>query len=143
MGLSYNTLYMTDKERKAVCNGCGDALDEVYNLPELERKPCPRCGLISRVLQVDVFEKVELHESMRLRHNVLGRAKPQAEIVSGDDLHRKTGIWMKLSRVIDRGKNWYEEIVTNPTTGKVFHRTSHPLTQHIGHGSAKKKGKSS
>lgn len=124
-------------EQKAVCNQCNFQLGEAYNLPELERTPCSRCGSLSRVLQINVSDTVGLHDQVRLRHKVPGRKKPQAEIVSGDDLHRDSGIWMKLSRVIDRGKNWYEEKIINPLTGEVAHHQSHPLDQHIGHGSAK------
>ncbi|OGF92386.1 hypothetical protein A3H04_01495 [Candidatus Giovannonibacteria bacterium RIFCSPLOWO2_12_FULL_43_11c] len=126
---------MSDK--KAVCNQCDSSLDEAYNLPEAERKPCPRCGSLSRALQISVSDMVELRDQVRLRHKVPGRSRPQAEIVSGDDLHRKSGIWMRLSRVIDRGKNWYEEKIVNPSTGKVEHHQSHPLDEHVGHGSAK------
>jgi hypothetical protein len=66
--------------------------------------------------------------------------RPKYEAVQGDDLHRKTGIWMKLTRIIDRANDWYQEIVTNPQTGEEVHKIEEPLSEHRGHGSAKKKG---
>lgn len=68
-----------------------------------------------------------------------GKGKPYYEAVVGDDLHRKTGIWMKLERVIDRAKDWYKEVVTEPKTGKFIHRCEEPLSEHRGHGSAKQR----
>jgi hypothetical protein len=46
---------------------------------------------------------------------------------------------MLLERVIDRAKNWYKKLITDPETGKVVHHCEEPLTDHRGHGSAKKK----
>ena len=55
----------------------------------------------------------------------------------GDSLHRNSGKWMKLRRVIDRDNDWYEETVINPETGNVIHDCNEPLSAHRGHGSAK------
>ncbi len=60
------------------------------------------------------------------------------EQVVGYDLHRKTGRWMRLQRVIDRVNNWYREIIHDPKTGEIVHQTDEPLTEHQGHGDAKK-----
>ncbi|MCG6537661.1 MAG: hypothetical protein L7F78_23840 [Syntrophales bacterium LBB04] len=46
---------------------------------------------------------------------------------------------MKLSRVIDREKDIYYEVVFNPETGEIFHGCQEPLSQHRGHGASKKK----
>jgi len=55
----------------------------------------------------------------------------------GDDLHLKSGKWMKLERLIDRVGDWYREIVTDPENGQIIHFCEEPLSQHYGHGSAK------
>ncbi len=65
--------------------------------------------------------------------------KPFIEVVSGGDLHRKSGRWMKLERVIDREKDQYKEKVTNPQTGEIVHRCEELLSEHRGHGSARKR----
>ena len=45
---------------------------------------------------------------------------------------------MVKKRVIDRGNNWYEEVVVDEETGKVVHENCEPLSDHKGHGSAKR-----
>jgi hypothetical protein len=67
------------------------------------------------------------------------KGKPYIEGKAGDDLHRKTGSWMHLQRIIDRARNWYTEVVTDSETGEVVHRCEEPLSGHRGHGSAKHK----
>jgi hypothetical protein len=76
---------------------------------------------------------------VKLRHEVPGLKRPQAEIVSGEDLHRDSGTWRILERVIDRGKKWYTETIKDSLTGEVIKHTSEPLDKHVGHGSAKHK----
>jgi hypothetical protein len=66
-----------------------------------------------------------------------GKGKPYVEGKAGHDLHRKTGRWMHLQRIVDRARNWYTEVVTDPETGKVVHRCEEQLSEHRGHGSAK------
>lgn len=85
-----------------------------------------------------ISEEITVREKLRLRHKVPGQKRPTAEVVSGDDLHRNSGVWVKLLRVIDRGRNWYKETITN-SSGEVLHHQSHPLDKHTGHGSAAKK----
>ena len=46
---------------------------------------------------------------------------------------------MLLERVIDRAKNWYRELITDPKTGKVVRYCEEPLSNHRERGSAKKK----
>lgn len=76
---------------------------------------------------------------LKLKHKVPGLKKPQAEIISGDDLHRDSGTWRILERVIDRGKKWYTETIKDRLTGEVIKHTSEPLDLHTEHGSAKYK----
>jgi len=64
-----------------------------------------------------------------------GKAKTRIEMRIGDDLHRKSGRWYKLERIIDRNNKRYKEIVTNPETGEVVHLCDEPLDEHTGHGS--------
>ena len=68
-----------------------------------------------------------------------GHKKPIYESVSGDDLHRATGQWNKLTREIDRENNLYKEVITNPESGDVLRHCEEPLTDHFGRGSAKPK----
>ncbi|MBZ5499537.1 MAG: hypothetical protein LAP85_24320 [Acidobacteriia bacterium] len=40
---------------------------------------------------------------------------------------------------IDRRKDLYQEIVTDPETGAIIHKCEEPLREHEGHGDARKK----
>jgi len=46
---------------------------------------------------------------------------------------------MLLERVIDRAKNWYKELITDPETSGVVRHCEEPLTDHRDRGSAKQK----
>jgi DNA-directed RNA polymerase subunit RPC12/RpoP len=121
------------------CQACGEILDEPTSTPVDERSPCPNCGSKARHFEVVISGTIEVHEKLGLkaRHGATG--KPFLESVSGDDLHRKSGKWMTLERVIDRENDRYKEVVTDPVTGEIIHLCEEPLSQHQGHGSDKKK----
>jgi hypothetical protein len=69
--------------------------------------------------------------------------KPFHEQITGADLYKLTGQWNILKRIIDRGRNYYYELITNPKTGAIIRYCEEPLSKHFRRGSAKKKaGKS-
>lgn len=120
-----------------LCGKCRALLDEdPHSRPE-DRQPCPTCGSASRHFEVALSATVTARSKLALKAKRPGMKRPFVEQVIGDDLHRKTGRWMKLRRVIDRLRNWYSELLTDPRTGEVVHKTEEPLTEHRGHGSAK------
>jgi hypothetical protein len=92
-----------------------------------------------RQIRVELTETLEFHASLGYKAKSQGKGKPYLEGRTGDDLHRKTGKWMLLERVIDRARNWYKELITDSETGKVVHHCEEPLTDHRDRGSAKKK----
>jgi hypothetical protein len=130
---------MSDIKQTTKCNDCGAWLEELPGTPVEERKPCPSCGSLSRKVEVTIQDTVTVREKLgvKTRHGSTG--KPFYEADSGDDLHRKTGKWMKLERVVDRLKNWYREVIINPKTNEVVHKCEEPLSEHKGHGSAKRR----
>ncbi len=130
---------MATVDQHSCCGSCGAPIDEPSNTAPEERKPCPSCGSTSRQIRVELAEALEFHASLGYKAKSQGKGKPYLEGRTGDDLYRKTGKWMLLERVIDRAKNWYKKLITDPETGKVVHRCEEPLTDHRGHGSAKKK----
>jgi hypothetical protein len=123
------------------CGACGSMLDERPNAPVEKRLPCTHCGSFSRRIDVTCSDTLSLHSRLNVKARHAGGKSPFMDQTVGDDLHRKTGRWMKLYRLIDRVKYWYHEQVTDPVTGKVVHECSEPLTNHRGHGSAKAKNK--
>ncbi len=121
------------------CAKCGAAIDEPANTKPEDREPCPACGSTSRKFEVALEGKLEFHDSIRLKLNDAASGKTKIDQVSGDDQHRKSGKWMKKERLIDREKDHYKEVVTDPETGQEIRRCEEPLSKHIGHGTPKKK----
>lgn len=66
-------------------------------------------------------------------------ARQNIESISGDDLHRNSGKWYNKERVIDQEKDYYRETIADPETGEVIYHQEHKLSEHRGHGTAKKK----
>ncbi len=128
---------MTANSIIVTCEKCGTHLDEDQSAPIESRKPCPKCGSLDRHVNIQVHDTITLREKIRMKGR--GEAgKPFIEQTHGDDLHRKSGKWMKLSRIIDRAKDWYHELVIDAETGVTVHECQEPLSQHRGHGSAKR-----
>ena len=130
---------MTTTIDPTLCAACGTPIDESANTLPADRKACPSCGSLARNFSVHVHETLTLREKIGLKHKRPGHKKPIYESVSGDDLHRATGQWNKLTREIDRENNRYKEVIVNPASGEVLRHCDEPLTEHIGRGSAKPK----
>jgi hypothetical protein len=77
------------------------------------------------------------HRKRRIKRSQGGKGRPYREEIDGDDLWRKTGQWVQLTRTIDRSADWYSEKVVDTRTGEVVHQCEEPLSAHRGHGSAK------
>jgi DNA-directed RNA polymerase subunit RPC12/RpoP len=121
-----------------ICATCKQQLDESADLLPQERLPCPSCGSKTRIFSVEVRETITPRSKLGLKHKRPGFKKPIYEEVSGEDLHRKTGLWSRLLRVIDRQNNRYKEAIVNSETGEVLRAVDEPLSDHIGRGSDKK-----
>ena len=130
---------MTVQSRITRCGGCDQVLNEDPGTPVVERKPCPSCGSAARAFAITISETVQAHGKLLLKGRQAGRRKPFIEQTVGSDLHRRTGTWMHLERIIDRAQDWYHECVSNPKTSEVVHACDEPLSQHRGHGSARKR----
>lgn len=117
------------------CAGCDEMLDEPPGLTLDARTPCPRCGSLGRKHVVGINSTLHLYSKAVMKARRAAGGKPYQEQIVGSDLHRKSGIWMRYERLIDRARNWYREHVTNPTTGQVVHHCEEPLSEHRGHGS--------
>lgn len=117
------------------CGGCRRELAEDPSVPPGLLRPCPSCGSRKRHVSISVSDTLTLHAKLKLKGRKPGLKRPFVEQVAGDDLHRQTGRWMILRRVIDRLHNWYSERVTDPKTGETIHSREEPLSTHRGHGS--------
>ena len=103
--------------------------------------PCPSCGSKERH-----FEELELSVGSKAYTQIRGKVwnkgksrKPLLEFKSGDELHRKTGRGSDLKRTIDRENDNYKEVITDKNSVDIIHHCKEPLSQHKGHGSAKKR----
>ena len=116
------------------CNACGATLDENPSAPVETRLPCAHCGSLSRRIDVTCSGTLSLHSKLNVKARHAGEKRPFMDQTVGDDLHRKSGRWMKLYRLFDRVRvpNWYDERVTDPATGEVVHECSEPLPNHRG-----------
>lgn len=122
----------------ARCGQCDRELDEAIGLALEDRQPCPECGSKSRNFGKGLNADVTMHSTLGYKARHPGPGKPFVEGKVGSDLHRKTGRWMHLERVIDRARDWYRERISDPHTGEVIRDVEEPLSQHRGRGSAKK-----
>src|SRR5450759_2043363 len=120
------------------CGGCRQNLEESPSLLPRDRLPCPACGSMTRIHNVEIQETITFRTKLGLKHKRPGFKKPIYEEVGGDDLHRKTGLWSRLLRIIDRQNNRYKEEITNAETGEVLRSVDEPLSDHRDRGSAKK-----
>lgn len=122
------------------CQDCGEVLEEPSDLPLEGRSPCPKCGSESRHFEVTISETAIVHEhvGIKARHGASG--KPFLESKFGDSFYRKTKEWVSREMTVDRENDRYKELITHPETGEVIHHCEEPLSEHRGHGSAKKKG---
>ncbi|MGZ8982707.1 MAG: hypothetical protein ACXW11_01975 [Methylotenera sp.] len=69
----------------------------------------------------------------------LGQKKPHVELKQGPSHSHKLGKSVEHVRLIDRGNDRYFEKVTDYESGELIHHDEEPLSEHNGHGTAKKK----
>jgi hypothetical protein len=100
------------------CGHCRMVLDESPHTGAKDRAACPSCGSLAGQFSIVVSGDLELHSRLDYKARAPGR-RPFVEDKIGADLHKKSGTWMRLTRVIDRVRNWYSERVVNSRTGEV------------------------
>jgi predicted nucleic acid-binding Zn-ribbon protein len=125
------------------CNQCGKVLDEPSGTPLHGRTPCPDCGSTARRAEKEIADASTTQSSIRGK----GRDRPPGQpgskswlkMMSEPSWFRDGKKWVHREKIEDRRNNWYTETVTDPDTGEIIHHHEEPLTDHRGHGSAKKK----
>lgn len=91
---------------------------------------------MKRSYAVGIRATVDMHATLDYKARSPGR-RPFAEGRVGASLHKLSGVWNHLERVIRRDSNLYRETITDPKTGRVIRHVEHPLTDHKGHGADK------
>ena len=69
----------------------------------------------------------------------ISKSKWFAKIMAEPSFTSRLGKWSHRLKLEDKKSDKYLEIITNPETGEILHKCEEPLSQHQGHGSAKKK----
>ena len=90
-------------------------------------------------ISLRLSENIEIHEKAKISQKSPGNKKPIVNIITGDSLTKKTGKWAHREMYINKKRDNYREIVIDKITGYVLHFTEELLSQHKGHGSAKKR----
>jgi hypothetical protein len=119
------------------CGNCGESVGEPTGIPVELRKPCPKCGSLSRMAKVGITAELELRGDLGLKARTPGEKKPFIEQKTGNSYWHKMGKWMRRVQIIDRRGNRYVKRVDDPKTGEVVRDVDEPLTNHQGFGSAK------
>jgi hypothetical protein len=117
------------------CSQCWQYLDES---PDEERKPCPHCGGLGRNIGVDITDSVTVRDQRRIKARHTGDKRPFVESVSGSELHKDSGEWRDIQRLLDREGDHYTERITDDA-GNVVREVDEPLSDHQGHGAAKRR----
>lgn len=105
-----------------------------------EQPACPECGSTQlrghETISIDIGSPRVLGAKLRDR----SKKRPIFEYKFKLGIYRKTGEWSAVERTFYRNINLYVELITNWRTGEVIRYVSEPLSQHIGHGSARRPG---
>ncbi len=131
---------MAISEDKILCGECGNLIiDELSSDSVSQRKPCPKCGSLNRNFQVFHEETLTMRDLIKMKAKHKGEKKSFIETIIGFNKSKSLEKLVNLERTIDRENNLYFELITDYESGEVIHRCEEPLSEHVGHGSAKKK----
>jgi len=151
------------QEATVHCGKCGESLAEASSLAPDKRIPCPTCGSLGRRFDKSLAATIEPLTSMSLgrrfskflvatiepltsmqavqRRPGVKRGGKILQLFTGADPSRdpkRPFKWVVKNQVIDWLNNRYKERIVAPD-GTVLRDVDHPLTEHQGRGSAKRK----
>ncbi len=125
---------MTEIVCKITCNKCGHELQE-------KERVCPNCGSKKRTMHITAREELHIATSERLKikdSQLPSNKKLRFDLIQGSVKSEITpNKRAKIKRVIDKNHDSYYEHVED-YDGTVLHHCEEPLSEHYGHGSAKK-----
>lgn len=121
--------------RQFSCNQCNKFFESEDALK------CPFCGSENLTIHLKVCDRISLNESISGKVKEEGIRKPRKEFFYGADYSYDRKKYVDKTRIIDRENNRYYENVEDKDLGEVIYTCDEPLTDHFGHGSAKKKSK--
>lgn len=94
----------------------------------------------NRDIKIDLKDSFKIRDKVKTKSKAIidGKTKIIHEQKIGDDYYKKTKKWNFLHRIIDRCNNKYYELIKDGKTGEVIIKTEEKLSEHQGHGSAKR-----
>jgi hypothetical protein len=122
---------MTEVKDECYCNNCKGPRSK-------DDAKCKICGSDKKLICVTISESFSVHELVKGTVTEEGSRKPAMKFLTGDSFSGKEGVWRNRGYTVDRKNDVYKEIVTDKVTGVIIHKCEEPLSQHRGHGSAKK-----
>lgn len=93
------------------CGGCGQALEEPFDLPAEQRMPCPNCESTSREKAVWLADSLSFHSSLRARTKAPGKGGWMFDTQSGDDYTQDLDAWGRRELTKDRAGDLYREVI--------------------------------
>ena len=104
---------------------------------ENESSSCSNCGSEKRTINILVEDEVRLYDQVRIKSKgKIGNRKLSQERIDGHELSANGNLVHKI-RVIDNVGDVYFEAIKD-LDGNVMHKCQEKLSEHRGHGYAKK-----
>ncbi|SFN52028.1 hypothetical protein [Dokdonella immobilis] len=122
--------------QQSFCQNCNAELWEVPGAPRL---PCPACWGLGRNATEVCVDAVGFHESYRLKHKRPGVKRALAEERNELSYFVRDGEWHRRQILVDRQNDIYREHIVRLKTGEVVVNKEEKLSEHLGHGDAKKR----
>lgn len=123
------------------CAKCGESLESI-DLAAKPRIPCPRCGSTSRASTETIIESLRTFDSLggRLKRPSLPSDKKlRWKSFNGYEFSYARQKMVHKVSMFDKDTDEYVERVTDIETGEIIHECVEPLSEHVEHGTAKKK----
>jgi len=125
-------------ENLLLCRECGLEFEDIWE----GKESCPNCMSDQLDMVTRFEEKVAIHELIRgkiIDPSRKSSEKTRQETIDGEVFGHREGKYLRKYRLIDRDDNHYKELVVDPDSGETIHYDEGTLSNHTGHGSAKRK----
>jgi len=122
--------------RKMKCGKCEYISDNDFEIcPQCKDENAEKCVLIGFEDEIKVAENIR----GKVREPGDSRRHPSKEMFYGDDYSHEDHKFIHKERIIDRKNNEYVEKIEDKQSGNIIRNCHEPLSEHLGHGSAKNK----